>query len=234
VTRPVVAAFDFDGTLTHGGSVWRFLASMVGRTRVLGAGATLAHRLVYAALVGGHALDDAKERLFTKTLQGLGAADVRERSVAFGLDHYRRRGRADVRERLEWHRTKGHRIVIVSASPEAYVGAVGEELRADTVIATRLMVGEDGRLTGRYEGRNCRGQEKVDRIREWMAAEADGATPYLWAYGNSAGDLRLLAAADTGVDVGRLGRVGRLRQFSRLNDVVVRGVTDGPEDPSAG
>ena len=30
--RDVVAAFDFDGTLTRGGSVWKFLTSMCGRT----------------------------------------------------------------------------------------------------------------------------------------------------------------------------------------------------------
>jgi hypothetical protein len=41
----------------------------------------------------------------------------------------------------------------------------------------------------------------------------------LWAYGNSRGDLRLLEAADHGVDVGRLGHFGRLRRFPRLSEV---------------
>ena len=39
---------------------------------------------------------------------------------------------------------------------------------------------------------------------------------HLWAYGNSRGDLRMLGAADVGVNVGRLGRFGRLRAFSSL------------------
>ena len=45
--------------------------------------------------------------------------------------------------------------------------------------------------------------------------------PEVWAYGNSRGDLRMLRAADVGVNVGRLGRLGRLRRFPGL------GTTDG-------
>ena len=45
-------------------------------------------------------------------------------------------------------------------------------------------------------------------------------SPYLWAYGNSAGDLEMLHAADIGVDAGRLGRFGKLRRFRRLGDVL--------------
>jgi hypothetical protein len=46
-----------------------------------------------------------------------------------------------------------------------------------------------------------------------------GSGPLLWAYGNSAGDRQLLAGADVGVDVGRLGRFGKLRGFPRLGEV---------------
>ena len=42
----------------------------------------------------------------------------------------------------------------------------------------------------------------------------------LWAYGNSRGDLRLLNAADHGVDAGKLGPLGRLRRFPRLAQVM--------------
>ena len=49
----------------------------------------------------------------------------------------------------------------------------------------------------------------------------------LWAYGNSRGDLRLLNAADHGVDAGRLGPLGRLRRFPRLAEVVANGRVTG-------
>jgi len=98
------------------------------------------------------------------------------------------------------------------------VAAVGAVLGADAVVATRLAVGPDAKLTGRYDGRNCRGQQKIDGLRAWMRVNAPDAL--VWAYGNSAGDLRMLHDADVGVDVGRLGRFGRLHAFRRLRDTV--------------
>jgi phosphatidylglycerophosphatase C len=212
----VVAAFDFDGTLTRGGSVWSFLVRVRGPLPVARAALSVLPRLVAAALFGGAAADRAKEALFARTLAGLDAAEVAALGGRFGPDHYRRRQRADVRARVEQHRAQGHRLVIVSASPELYVGAVGAELGFDGVVATRLEVGADGRLTGRYEGPNCRGAAKLDGLRRWTQAHAPGAV--VWAYGNSAGDRPLLGGADVGVDVGRLGPVGKLRAFRRMRD----------------
>ncbi|HAM03820.1 MAG TPA: HAD-IB family hydrolase [Acidimicrobiaceae bacterium] len=212
----VVAAFDFDGTLTTGGSVWSFLVRVRGPRPVAQAAMAVLPRLVAAALFGGRAADDAKEALFRRTLGGLDASAVSEEAARFGRDHYARRRRADVGARVEQHRRHGHRLVIVSASPELYVRAVADELGFDAVIATRLEVGADGRLTGRYQGGNCRGGRKLDGLHRWTEAHAPGAL--VWAYGNSAGDRRLLGGADVGVDVGRLGPVGKLRAFRRLRD----------------
>ena len=240
--RDVVAAFDFDGTLTRGGSVWQFLTSICGRGPVVAAGIALLPKLVRAALSGGTAADEAKEALFVRTLAGRRAQDVAERAARFGVTHYRHRSRTKLRARLDWHRRQGHRVVVVSASPEYYVRAVGDELGVDGVVATRLEVDADGRLTGHFEGGNCRGARKLSGLVEWMEASSesahdgegahvgahypthnaphDGGRPYLWAYGNSAGDLEMLEAADVGVDAGRLGRLGKLRRFRRIGDVL--------------
>jgi len=222
VSRPVVAAFDFDGTLTRGGSVWPYLSAMAGPVKVFLAGLVVSPKLVWAALVGGGAADRAKEALFTRTLAGMDATELEGRSTVFGEAHYRRHGRGDVRARLEWHRSQGHSIVIVSASPVMYVGAIATALGADGVLATRLESDGEGRITGRYDGGNCRGQEKATRLAGWIDSHVrpgSGDEPFVWAYGNSAGDLQLLTASDIGVDAGRLGRLGRLRRFPRLADV---------------
>lgn len=214
--QAVVAAFDLDGTLTRGGSMWPFLVRVCGLRRVAGAALAVSPRLVLAAVAGGRASDDAKEALLGRTLAGLDADGVAATAAAFGRLHLARRRRRAVIERLEQHRHQGHRLVVVSASPELYVAAVAEALGADAVIATRLAVDHDGRLTGAYEGRNNRGKQKLDRLRAWTETCAPGAL--VWAYGNSAGDRRLLAGADVGVDVGRLGPLGKLRAFRRLRD----------------
>jgi phosphatidylglycerophosphatase C len=213
----VVAAFDFDGTLTRGGSIWRFLRVASGGRWTRATLAT-APALLGAAIFGGTRADRAKEELFVGALCGTPADELDQQAERFGLEHYAARGRADTAARLEAHRRAGHRVVIVSASPELYIRPVARELGADATIATRLAVDDAGLVTGRYEGANCRGAEKVRRLRRWVDAELPGAHPFVWAYGNSRGDLDLLEHADVGVDVGRLGMWGALRHLPRLAD----------------
>jgi phosphatidylglycerophosphatase C len=226
-----VAAFDFDGTLTSGGSVLPFLVSLRGPWPVLRAVAALSPKLLRSALVGGSAADDAKQQLFTRLLGGLPIELVNDRSVTFAERHLARHLRQDARLRLQWHQRQGHHVVIVSASPECYVRHAGELLGVDGVLATRLAVGGGGLLTGGYEGKNCRGAEKYARLVVHLRAHGllggGDDQPELWAYGNSRGDLRLLRAADHGVDAGLLGPLGRLRKFPRLADIVRE--TGGPQ-----
>ena len=218
-TRPTIAAFDFDGTLTRGGSVVPFLFKVRGVVPVVLAVLQDLPRLAHAAVVGGTASDEAKEALFMRLLAGFPVAELDRVAHEFVAAHLRRRLRADTRERLEWHRRQGHYVVVVSASLEAYVRPAAEHLGAHAALATRLASGGD-LLTGRYEGKNCRGAEKYARLMGWIRSQGLGPTqPILWAYGNSRGDRRLLEAADHGVDAGRLGRLGRLNRFPRLSQV---------------
>ncbi len=212
---PGVAAFDFDGTLTNGGSVFGFLTALVGRRAALEAAASLSPRLVHAALAGGPVADATKETLFERLLAGVTVERLEEVASDFADSHLRRRARPEVRARLDWHRQRGDRVVIVSASPEVYVRVAGHLLGADGVVATRL-ASAGGVLTGRYEGANCRGEEKARRLRDWVE-RSGGASGTLWAYGNSRGDLSMLGEAEVGVNVGRLGRFGRLRAFPGLD-----------------
>jgi phosphatidylglycerophosphatase C len=222
--RKTVAAFDFDGTLTSGGSVLPFLVAVRGFWPVFRAVTALSPKLLRSALVGGAAADSAKEQLFTRLLGGLPAQLVDERSATFAHRHLAHHLRQDAQRRLRWHQRQGHHVVIVSASPECYVRYAGEELGVDGVLATRLAVGGGGLLTGNYEGKNCRGAEKYARLVVHLRANGllggGDDQPELWAYGNSRGDLRLLRAADHGIDAGLLGPLGRLRKFPRLADVV--------------
>ena len=217
-----VAAFDFDGTLTRGGSVVAFLRHVRGTVAVAGALLRQAPALLRAAVVGGPAADTTKEALFMRLLAGVPVEEVDRMGVEFAQAHLRRRLRPDARARLEWHRGQGHHVIVVSASPECYVRPAAELLGAEAALATRLATG-GALLTGRYEGKNCRGAEKYARVMGWIRSSGLGpGQPVLWAYGNSRGDRRLLEAADYGVDAGHLGRFGRLRRFPRLADMAPR------------
>ncbi|MGC8510834.1 MAG: HAD-IB family hydrolase [Acidimicrobiales bacterium] len=219
---PVVAAFDLDGTLTEGGSVFRWLRAVAGTGRVYVATLALAVPLLVGALRSGPAADRAKERLFRRLLAGRAVDEVEEVSRAFILRHLERHLRPGTTARLRWHRAQGHDVVIVSASPELYVRVVAEEIGAQGALGTRLATDPLGRLTGGYLGRNCRGSEKLRRLDEWIAEQGYSDEPTLFAYGNSRGDRRMLRRARYAFNVGRLGRCGALRRFPTLR-------TDAPD-----
>lgn len=195
--RPGVAAFDLDGTLTRRDTLLPFLQRLCGTTRVMRA-LVPEWSAVPAAARGALDRDAMKSRVLARLLRGWSAVEIEEAAADYATHVIRARLRPDTTARVEWHQQQGHRLVIVSASPELYVGPIAHTLGFEAALATRLEV-VDGRLTGRLAGANVRGPEKVRRLREYLG-EA-GIT--LWAYGDSAGDRELLAAADHATRVTR-------------------------------
>ena len=71
-----IAAFDFDGTLTTGGSVLPFLVAVSDRSTVASAIAALWPRLLHAALSGGSVADQGKEDLFERVFETVSLFNV--------------------------------------------------------------------------------------------------------------------------------------------------------------
>lgn len=213
---PVVAAFDLDGTLTEGGSVFLWLRHIAGTRRTYFAALRLIVSLGIGVIRSGAWADNAKEKLFHSLLAGRDYEQVSLESRDFALEHLGAKSRTQVVERLEWHRGQGHDVVIVSASPQVYVDTVASELGVAGSIGTRLGVDPRGMLTGTYLGKNCRGSEKLRRLNEWIEQRDYPVAPMIYAYGNSRGDQRMLANATHPYNVGKLGPLGSLRQFRRL------------------
>lgn len=199
-----VAAFDVDGTLSRRDTLLPFLQRLCGIQRL--ARALAANGVDLSRMAAGAADRDAvKDALLVRLLAGRDARQVAaagETYADFLVDHARLR--PDTRHRLDEHRAAGHRVVLVSASPEVYLAPLGRRLGVDAVLASALEVGADGLLTGRLAGRNCRGAEKVARLDAWLGAGAGAEHgTHLYAYGDSNGDRELLARADVGVLVRR-------------------------------
>jgi phosphatidylglycerophosphatase C len=200
--RRRVAAFDFDGTLSRKDSLAPFLEIVCGRAQLYRSLAVRAPVLAGIAIGIGDR-DAEKERLVGRLLYGRSAASVRDAGAAYARSLTEGDAlRPDMLERVAWHRSEGHEIVIVSASLDVYLEPLAPLLGVDQVFCTRLGIGPDDRLNGLLEGGNVRGAEKVRRIRAWLGSdEAE-----LWAYGDSAGDRELLEAADHPHKVGRRSR----------------------------
>jgi phosphatidylglycerophosphatase C len=189
--RPVVAAFDVDGTLTTRDCVTPFLL----RTAGLRLGTTLLrHPLALAGAVLHRDRDRLKE-LACSALRGQDAAELDRVGLSFAAEIASGRLRDDTVARLRRHRALGHTVLLASASLDVYVKPLADLLPADAFVCTTLERAADGRLTGRLVGPNCRGREKARRVREWLAASGLEDAE-LWAYGDSDGDTALLDLAD--------------------------------------
>lgn len=191
MSKPVVAAFDFDGTLSRGTSGIRLYQHLLGRAGLAWMGATHLPAAVRYALRWG---DEAALRTFNRVVfAGRDAATVRR-----AADHYRveilpRHLIAESVGRLRDHLRQGHRCVIVSRGYELYLRPWAETLGVTDVLATRLSVGLDGRLTGEMPEPSCDSVAKRERL---FALLGPREGYELHAYGDSPGDHEMLAAAD--------------------------------------
>jgi phosphatidylglycerophosphatase C len=193
----VVAAFDFDGTLSTRDNVVPFLRAAVGGPRLVAGLVSTAPRLVAAAL-DDRRRDRAKAALVRRLLIGYEAARLTGIAERFADDVVEHHLRADAVDRAEWHRSQGHELVMVSASFAVYLEPVARRLGFDAALGTELETGAEGRLTGRLLGANVRRAEKVRRLDDWLGDRP--AT--VWAYGDSTGDRELFERADHAVRVG--------------------------------
>jgi len=203
--RPrAVAAFDFDGTIARRDTVVPFLASVAGRPALARSVTARAPQLAWIATgrAAGGARDAEKAHFIRRLLGGRSAAAVAAAGERYAEQLWSRHHfRPEILDRLAWHRSRGHEIVIVSASLDVYLRPLAPRLGVSEVISCSLVADADGILTGELAGGNVRGPEKIRRLTAWLGGDAALAATELWAYGDSAGDEELLAAADHPVRV---------------------------------
>lgn len=192
-----IAAFDFDGTLTKKDSLFEFLLFTQGKWRTFLGLAILspAVMLMFLRVIDNNR---CKEIMLSYFFKGWRQADFELKGREFVT-----RGKEilnpETCAKLRKHLNEGHEVYIISASVEEWVKPIAETLGVKNVLCTRLAVGKDGILTGRYQGKNCHGQEKVNRL---LQADPDRDTYYLYAYGDSNGDKQLFDFADEATRVG--------------------------------
>lgn len=193
-SKQVVAAFDFDGTLTWRDTLLPFLRRLLGWPRLLWV-LLLCSPWLAAYVLRFMSNHRAKARLLQASLAGRTQAEVARCAQAFVREDLPLQWRPWAMRQLVQHQQQGHRCVLVSASTSLYMHLVGASLGADAVLCTEMDVA-DGRYTGRMATANCHGEEKVRRLQSWLAAEyGSDPRPELHAYGDTRGDLPMLRLA---------------------------------------
>ena len=185
-----IAIFDFDGTIISRDSLPDFLIRTCGRKAFL----LRLPRIILlkgAAVAGILSTHRAKELVISSFLRGMRTVDFHKACLDYASripDFVYPAAMEEIRK----HQEAGNRIAIISASVPEWIRPWAETIGIGVVEGTELEVRE-GILTGRFSTPNCKGAEKVRRLRRIYP---DFASETLHVYGDSSGDKELLAIAD--------------------------------------
>ena len=184
-----IAFFDFDGTITTKDTLLEFIKFSSGKWRfywgfLLNSPYLVAYKL---KLISNQA---AKEKILKYFFRKMPLERFQQVCHLFAKEKIPALIRPGSLETIQDLQKNGVHVIIVSASPENWIrewsNTIGVQL-----IATRLVV-KDDLLTGNILGRNCHGDEKVQRIK----AEFDLSNyETIYAYGDTNGDKPMLSLA---------------------------------------
>ena len=186
-----IVAFDFDGTLTIRDSFTAFL-----RWRA-GPGGWALGLVKMAPALAGYARDRDRGRIKAASVReflgGVPRAELEGQAEAFAEQAWPGFMRPDaLKVWNDWGRKGAHRV-IVTASPETTVAPFARRLGAEALLGTPLVFDSENRVTGAFASPNCRGEEKVRRLRAVYGEDIRLAA----AYGDTSGDAEMIAIADT-------------------------------------
>lgn len=198
-----VAVLDFDGTICRGDSIVSYLMFCVRRgdapcIQPLRAACGYISQLLLPERVS------KSKQTSLSFLRGRPKSEMDALGRAFLKTYLNRHLFSDAGNELKTLHDAGYTIVIASASVTAYMDLLPEFLPVDCVLATTAEVGTDGRYTG-VIGPNCRGEEKLRRIENWM--HTHGVNRISRAYGDSLHDFPMLRAAEMPVTVNGSAKV---------------------------
>ena len=182
-----VVAFDFDGTLTSRDSFLLFTRFAVGGWHFWRGMLRYLPQIVLikAGLYPGGKLKEQLTRRFFEGWTEEKFDDLCRRFAAQYRHILRPKGLACVEKACQ----EGAEVVVITASIANWVQPFLPDVR---VIGTQMEV-KGGALTGLFSTPNCRGKEKVRRLKE---AFPNRESYRLVAYGDSSGDKEMLNYAD--------------------------------------
>lgn len=190
LSEEAIVAFDFDGTLTVRDSFTDFLKWRAGPGRYAAGMARLApDALSYLLHRDRGRIKAAAVKEF---LIGVPREQLEEDAKRFAKEAAPDLMRADAVATFRWWRARGATVVIVTASPEEVVAPFARALGAAALLGTQLEYDKDRRVTGAVACLNCRGDEKVARLRAHFGPDVRLAA----AYGDTSGDHAMLKIAE--------------------------------------
>lgn len=188
--QKVVAAFDFDGTITRKDTMFAFISHVKG-------GFSLQFGiLVLSPMLAMYALGLISRKKAKEIFLGYFFADYTEEELYKEGERFCNQVlpqliRPHAQACIDWHKSQGHQCFLVTASLSYWTKAWADK-NGFVLIATEAET-QNNLLTGKIKGENCHGQAKVNRL---LAALDPGVTYRVYGYGDSEGDRELLRWVD--------------------------------------
>jgi phosphatidylglycerophosphatase C len=184
-----IAFFDFDGTITTKDSFVEFLKFTQGRRKFyIGFLKNAFYLVAYKLKLIPN--QKAKEKVLEYFFRNTAAENFDALCKNFSQKVLPSLIRPKAVREIKMLQEKGFIVVVVSASPENWIKPWTESMGL-ALIATCLET-NSGTITGKLNGKNCRGQEKVRRILELHQMHDYDE---IYAYGDSSGDRQMMKLA---------------------------------------
>ena len=181
--------FDFDGTITYNDTYIDFFIFSFGKWYLFKK--ILSHFFKVFVLFIKRDFSELKEYLtglFIKGKTKSELAEIAQRYVDQNLSKVIRP--KALKETQQVQQDSANEIYIVSASLDLWMKPFAQKLKMK-LICTELEF-EDDIATGRFSSKNCKGTEKVNRIKKQINIDDFHE---IFAYGNSSGDKEMLEMA---------------------------------------
>ena len=134
-------------------------------------------------------LPNFKEKAIV-SLAGKSKSFIQKKGKFFLKTHLLNTIRHKGMEKIIWHKKNGHLVFIATSSPDIYIKPLVEYLMCDGYVCSRLNY-QDNVFTGRFEGKDCLGIEKVERLRK-IRTDFSIDLGQSYAYSDHESDLPLL------------------------------------------
>jgi HAD superfamily hydrolase (TIGR01490 family) len=185
-----IAFFDFDGTITRTDTMVAFIKFCKGNAAFYKSLAMLSPWLAGMKL-GLVPNAVAKEKMLAHFFKGMPLQEFNALCKRFSEERLPALIRPDAMAAILQHQQEGHEVVVVSASAENWL-AHWCDRTGIKYLGTRLMVDKNNRITGKLNGANCNGEEKVNRI---ILSYDPANYQNIYCYGDTKGDSMMLKLA---------------------------------------
>lgn len=186
--EPVLAIFDFDGTLTTRSTTAAFLRHLFPlRFYCL---SPLLLLVFFAFELGLCSIDSLNSVIAWAFFKRKNAASLYRRSESFCDNRLPKLLNAAGMQKLRFHQHQGHACYLATSAYGIYARIWALRQGFDGAVATEFELDKDGCFTGKLLGKSCYGPEKVRRLADTIACSTQ-----IYAYGDSVGDRELLNTA---------------------------------------